>query len=83
MLTVEQVCPLLVTTTVEEQAITRDATPERLYEDDPTMFRGQQRIVQEGTAGMETVLTRTVRRCGVPLSSTDLSAVSQIGRAHV
>lgn len=75
VLTVEQVCPLLVTTTVEEQAITRDATPERLYEDDPTMFRGQQRIVQEGTAGMETVLTRTVRRCGVPLSSTDLSAV--------
>ncbi len=76
VLTVEQTCPLLVTTTVEEQTLTRDATPERLYEDDPSMFRGQQRIVQEGTAGMETVLTRTVRRCGVSLSNTDLSAVS-------
>lgn len=76
VLTVEQICPLLVTSTVEEQTLTRDAVPERLYEDDPTMFQGQQRIIQEGTAGMETVLTRTVRRCGVALSSTDLSAVA-------
>lgn len=75
VLTVEQICPLLVTTTVEEQTLTREAAPERLYEDDASMFRGQQRIVQEGAAGSETALTRTVRRCGVALSNTDLSAV--------
>lgn len=75
VLTAEQICPLLVTTTVEEQTLTRDVAPERLYEDDASMFRGQQRIVQEGAAGSETALTRTVRRCGVALSNTDLSAV--------
>lgn len=74
-LVLEQLCPLLVVNSVEEQALTRDALPERLYEDDPSLFIGQQRIVQEGTAGRETALIREVKRCGVTVSTMDLSTV--------
>lgn len=75
-LVLEQLCPLLVVNSVEEQALTRDALPERLYEDDPDLYLGQQRIVQEGIAGRETALIREVKRCGVTVSTMDLSTVS-------
>ncbi|MCI8414127.1 MAG: peptidoglycan DD-metalloendopeptidase family protein [Ruminiclostridium sp.] len=74
-LVLEQLCPLLVVNSVEEQALTRDALPERLYEDDPNLFIGQQRVVQEGIAGRETALIREVKRCGVTVSTMDLSTV--------
>ncbi len=75
-LTVEQTCPRLVVSTVEEQSLTRPVTPTVQTEPDATMFTGEQRVVQEGTAGEEAVLARVVKRCGVPVASTDLSAVT-------
>ncbi|MDO4515680.1 MAG: peptidoglycan DD-metalloendopeptidase family protein [Bacillota bacterium] len=75
-LTVEQTCPLLVVSTVEEQSLTRTVTPELQTQPDATMFNGEQRILQEGAAGEEAVLARVVKRCGVPVASTDLSAVT-------
>lgn len=75
-LTIEQTCPRLVVSTVEEQSLTRAVAPEFQTQPDSTMFTGEQRIVQEGTAGEEAVLARVVKRCGVPVASTDLSAVT-------
>ena len=75
-LTIEQTCPRLVVSTVEEQTLTRSVTPELQTQPDATMFTGEQRIIQEGTAGEEAVLARVVKRCGVTVASTDLSAVT-------
>ncbi len=75
-LTVEQTCPLLVVSTVEEQSLARAVTPALETQPDSTMFTGEQRILQEGVAGEEAVLTRTVKRCGVAVAATDLSVVT-------
>ena len=50
-ITVEQSCPLLIVTTVEEVNEDREVTPALQTEDDATMFVGQQRIIQEGEPG--------------------------------
>lgn len=75
-LTIEQSCPLLVVSTVEEQTLTRETIPEIQTQPDDTMFVGEERIIQEGEAGEETVLARVVKRCGLPVASADLSAVT-------
>ena len=75
-LTVEQSCPLLVVSTVEEQELTRPITPQLETQPDSTMFTGEQRIIQEGEAGEAAVLSRVVTRCGVPIASTDLRSVT-------
>lgn len=74
--TVEQSCPLLVVSTVEEQELTRPITPQLETQPDSTMFTGEQRIIQEGEAGEAAVLSRVVTRCGVPIASTDLRSVT-------
>ena len=78
LLTVEQSCPLLVVSTVEEQTLTRATTPALETQADPTMFTGEQRIIQEGQAGEDQVLARVVKRCGVTIGSTDLNAVTVV-----
>lgn len=75
-LTVEQTCPRLVVSTVEEQSLARAVPPDLEVQPDSTMFTGEQRILQEGVAGEQAVLTRTVKRCGVTVATTDLSAVT-------
>lgn len=76
LLTVEQSCPLLVVSTVEEQTLTRTTTPSLETQADPTMFTGEQRIIQEGQTGEDQVLARVVKRCGVTIASTDLNTVT-------
>ena len=76
-ITVEQSCPLLIVTTVEEVNEDREVTPALQTEDDATMFVGQQRIIQEGEPGQASVLSRVVKRCGVPVANNDLSAVTK------
>lgn len=76
-ITVEQSCPLLIVTTVEEVNEDREVTPTLQTEDDATMFVGQQRIIQEGEPGQASVLSRVVKRCGVPVANNDLSAVTK------
>lgn len=75
-LTIEQSCPLLMVSTVEEMNLSRAVTPEIQTQPDDTMFTGQQRIIQEGEAGEQSVLARVVKRCGVPVASNDLSAMT-------
>ncbi len=75
-LTVEQSCPLLLVSTVEEQELSRSITPQLETQLDSTMFTGEQRIIQEGVAGEAAVLSRVVTRCGVPIASTDLRSVT-------
>ncbi|MGM9578472.1 MAG: peptidoglycan DD-metalloendopeptidase family protein [Evtepia sp.] len=75
-LTVEQSCPLLLVSTVEEQELSRSITPQLETQLDSTMFTGEQRIIQEGVAGEASVLSRVVTRCGVPIASTDLRSVT-------
>lgn len=74
-ITIEQVCPLLLVSTVEEMNLTREITPTLETQEDPTMFMGQQRVVQEGQAGQMEVLARVVKRCGVPVASNDLNTM--------
>ncbi|MBR2489896.1 MAG: peptidoglycan DD-metalloendopeptidase family protein [Ruminiclostridium sp.] len=76
LLTVEQSCPLLVVSTVEEQTLLRATAPTLETQPDPTMFTGEQRIIQEGQTGEDQVLSRVVKRCGVTIASTDLNAVT-------
>jgi len=76
LLTVEQSCPLLVVSTVEEQTLTRTTTPKLETQPDPTMFTGEQRIIQEGKTGEDQVLARVVKRCGVTIASNDLNTVT-------
>ena len=76
LLTVEQSCPLLVVSTVEEQSLTRTTTPKLETQPDPTMYLGEQRIIQEGQTGEDQVLARVVKRCGVTIASTDLNTVT-------
>ncbi len=76
-ITVEQSCPLLVVTTVEEVNEDREVTPALQTEEDATMFVGQQRIVQEGEPGQASVLSRVVKRCGVSVANNDLSSVTR------
>lgn len=75
VLTVEQLCPRLVVSTVEEQRFTRAVLPTVETQPDDTMYKGEQRIVQPGQAGEEEVLARVVKRCGVTVASTDLTSV--------
>lgn len=75
VLTVEQLCPRLVVSTVEEQRFTRAVLPTLETQPDSTMYQGEQRIIQPGQAGEETVLARVVTRCGVTVASTDLTSV--------
>lgn len=56
--------------------LTREILPDLETQEDDTMFQGQQRIIQEGEAGQSSVLSRVVKRCGVPVASNDLSAVT-------
>ena len=74
MLTIEQSCPLLEVTTIEETAFIRTIQPERQVQTDEALYAGQERIVQEGSAGYADVVARQVRRCGVLTASVDLSA---------
>lgn len=74
-ITIEQVCPLLLVSTVEEMDLTREIAPALETQEDPTMFVGQQRVVQEGEAGQMEVLARVVKRCGVPVASNDLNTM--------
>ncbi|HIY33320.1 MAG TPA: peptidoglycan DD-metalloendopeptidase family protein, partial [Candidatus Evtepia faecavium] len=74
-ITIEQNCPLLLVSTVEEVTVTRDIAPTLETQEDPTMFLGQQRVVQEGQAGQASVLSRVVKRCGVPVANNDVSSV--------
>lgn len=74
-ITIEQNCPLLLVSTVEEATVTRDIAPALETQEDPTMFLGQQRVVQEGQAGQASVLSRVVKRCGVPVANNDVSSV--------
>ena len=67
---------MLVVSTVEEMNLTREILPDLETQEDDTMFQGQQRIIQEGEAGQSSVLSRVVKRCGVPVASNDLSAVT-------
>ncbi len=76
LLTVEQSCPLLVVSTVEEQNFARATTPKVETQPDPTMYTGAQRIIQEGQPGEDQVLARVVKRCGVTIASTDLNTVT-------
>ena len=75
-ITIEQSCPLLLVTTVEEMNFTRELLPTLETQEDATMFVGQQRIIQEGEVGQANVLSRVVKRCGIPVSSNDLSSVT-------
>ena len=75
-ITIEQSCPLLLVTTVEEMNLTRELLPALETQEDATMFTGQQRIIQEGELGQASVLSRVVKRCGVAVSSNDLSSVT-------
>lgn len=75
-ITIEQNCPLLEVTTVEEMDVNRELAPTLEVQEDDTMFVGQQRVIQEGEAGQAEVLARVVKRCGVPVASNDLSAVT-------
>ena len=75
-ITIEQNCPLLVVSTVEEATVTREIAPALETQDDDTMFLGQQRVIQEGQAGQANVLSRVVKRCGIPVASNDLNAVT-------
>ena len=74
-ITIEQNCPLLLVSTVEEATVTRDIAPTLETQEDPTMFLGQQRVVQEGQAGQANILSRVVKRCGLPVASNDISSV--------
>ena len=74
-ITIEQNCPLLLVSTVEEATVTRDVAPAVETQEDPTMFLGQQRVVQEGQAGQANILSRVVKRCGLPVASNDISSV--------
>ena len=76
LLTVEQSCPLLLVSTVEEQSLTRTTTPKLETQPDPTMYTGEQRIIQEGKTGEDQVLARVVKRCGVTIASSDLNTVT-------
>lgn len=76
VLTVEQLCPLLVISTVEEQKLTRTVAPSLETQPDATMFTGEQRIIQDGQVGEAAVLARVVKRCGVAVASTDLTSVT-------
>ena len=76
-ITVEQSCPLLVVTTVEEVNEDREVIPSLETQEDTTMFVGQQRIIQEGEPGQASVLSRVVKRCGVAVANNDLSAVTK------
>ncbi|MBR5534325.1 MAG: peptidoglycan DD-metalloendopeptidase family protein [Ruminiclostridium sp.] len=76
LLTVEQSCPLLVVSTVEEQSLIRATAPKLETQPDPSMFTGSQRIIQEGQSGEDQVLARVVKRCGVTIASTDLNTVT-------
>ena len=67
---------LLVVSTVEEATVTREIAPALETQDDDTMFLGQQRVIQEGQAGQANVLSRVVKRCGIPVASNDLNAVT-------
>ena len=62
---------------MEEVNEDREVTPALQTEDDATMFVGQQRIIQEGEPGQASVLSRVVKRCGVPVANNDLSAVTK------
>lgn len=75
-LLVEQSCPLLLVSTVQEQTLTRSVTPTIETQEDATMFEGQERILESGTAGEETALVRVSERCGVPVVTEDLSAIT-------
>ena len=75
-ITIEQNCPLLEVTTVEEMDVSRELAPVLEVQKDDTMFVGQQRVIQEGEAGQAEVLARVVKRCGVPVASNDLNAVT-------
>ena len=74
---VEQTCSLLVVAAVEEQVTDRTVDPEKLTLLDSTLPMGTQEVLVEGKAGSETVLTRVTKRCGVPVSATDLSSVTR------
>ena len=76
-LTVEQSCTRLVVSTVEEQTVDREVQPEKLTLLDSTIPLGTQEVLVEGTSGVETVMTRVTKRCGVAVSSADLSSVSR------
>lgn len=75
-ITIEQSCPPLLVTTVEEMNLTRELLPTLETQEDATMFTGQQRIIQEGELGEASVLSRVVKRCGVAVASNDLSSVT-------
>lgn len=75
-ITVEALSPRLVVTTVEEQTLSREITPERQDQADDSMYVGEERIIQEGAVGEATVLARVVTRAGTPIASTDLSSVT-------
>ena len=75
-ISIEQSCPLLLVTTVEEMNLTREILPTLETQEDPTMYAGQQRIIQEGALGQASVLSRVVKRCGVPVANNDLSSVT-------
>lgn len=75
-ITIEQNCPLLEVTTVEEMDVNRELAPTLEVQEDDSMFVGQQRVIQEGQAGQAEVLARVVKRCGVPVASNDLSTVT-------
>lgn len=75
-ITIEQNCPLLVVSTVEEMDLTREIAPALETQEDDSMYIGQQRVIQEGQAGQAEVLSRVVKRCGVAVASNDLSAVT-------
>lgn len=75
-ITIEQSCPLLLVTTVEEMNLTREILPALETQEDSTMYTGQQRIIQEGALGQANVLSRVVKRCGVAVASNDLSSVT-------
>ncbi|MCF0123218.1 MAG: peptidoglycan DD-metalloendopeptidase family protein [Ruminiclostridium sp.] len=75
-LTIEQSCPRLVVSTVEERTLTRPVAPTLQTRPDNSMFAGEQRVIQEGEAGETAVLARVVKRCGVTVAGADLNTIT-------
>lgn len=75
-ITVEQVGPLLTVGTVEQVTSSRTIEPETQTVPDDTMYTGEERVVQPGTAGEETVTTQVSCRSGQPLYRSEVNSVT-------
>lgn len=75
-ITVEQVGPLLTVGTVEQITSSRTIAPETQTVPDDTMYTGEERVVQPGALGEETVTTQVSCRSGQPLYRSEIHSIT-------